>query len=122
MNTKRALAALVCVAGLLLVGCASPLPEEWAARVAAADAVWFPADRDQAYRAVALDAADANQPDVVKTCVKRTWFPFDRDQTASEASMRLLDAGNRQAAVDVAKLMWFPHDRDRTLLQLARTP
>ena len=97
-------------------------PTDWDARLAAADAMSFPMDRDDAYRALALHAARANRPDIVKACVSRTSFPMTRDQAASKAAITLVDMGNRQAAVEVATLMSFPMDRDRTLKQIAARP
>jgi len=101
------------------VVCAS---SDWDARLAAADAMSFPPDRDSAYSAVALDAARANRSDITKACVGRMSFPPARDQAASRAAMTLADLGNRQGAVEVATLMSFPPARDRTLKQIAAKP
>ena len=97
-------------------------PTDWEARLAAADAMSFPMDRDEAYRTLAIHAARANRPDIVKACVSRTSFPMTRDQAASKAAIALVDVGNRQAAVEVADMMSFPMDRDRTLKQIAARP
>lgn len=92
---------------------------DWSARMTAAGAVHATDGRDQAFRAIALDAAAANRPAIVVKCLASMYSNDKMDQTAAAAARGLADAGNDESALKVAWLIRNVDLRDQTLKQVA---
>jgi hypothetical protein len=96
--------------------------DRYAPRLAAAAAVVDPASRVRAYLAIAVDAAEAGQDDVVKKCLAE--YPKkldigDQDEAFYALFIRLAGAGYETEAVEAAKGLPTGLYRDKTLGQLA---
>jgi len=76
--------------------------------------------RDEALKAVALDAAEIGEGEVVKGALGRFTSLNLKDEAASACALKLSAAGQDQAAVDVAKMMMSLDKRDDVLKKIAK--
>ncbi len=110
------------VFGYLTVGCTNHSADdegEFATRLKAAGAVRGTDDREEAFSKIALDAAEANRPEVVMKCLGGISTVDLRDQTASKAAVRLANAGAEKAALKTAGVILNTGLRDETLKRIA---
>jgi hypothetical protein len=116
----------------LIVGCvvsaaagceAKPKPaatlEQLAGRLAAAQQVNNPVERDRALGDVALDAAEAGVDEVTLKAIEPINNPVTRDKVAQDCASRLAKAGKTAAAVEAAKKINNPVTRDRVMKEIA---
>lgn len=91
-----------------------------ASRLEAARAISFMGERDKALAAVAKDAAEAGEAEIVKESINGIQFLDLRDQTKAACALKLNERGHGAAAVEVAKSIQFMNKRDEVLAQLAK--
>jgi len=89
------------------------------ARLHAADSIVSINAADQAYQQIALDAASAGHPDIVKKSLEGIVSISRRDQTAFDAVVRLVRAGNSAGAAEIVDKICSISLRDRAWKFLA---
>jgi len=106
----------------LLAGCKKSEPsrtEDLQPRLGAAMQINSVKDRDDALKAVAVDAASLGAGDIVKQAVGAINNVSLHDETASDCALRLAKARQGNAAKDVAQEINSVQLRDRTFKKMA---
>jgi hypothetical protein len=89
-------------------------------RFNAASAISHGVEKDKALATVALAAAKAGEPDIVKKAIQQIFDRATRDETTHQAATLLAKHGLRKQAVDIAKGIADFSMRNRTLAELAQ--
>lgn len=95
-------------------------PRTLDARVQAAASIVMLETRDEALKAVALDAATDGDIEVVKQALQKMHRVTAKDETASQCAVRLAQAGQIQGAGEVAHMIFYLNVRDQTLQRIVQ--
>lgn len=93
---------------------------ELEARLAAAQQISNPTERDQALAKLSLDASASGAAEVVAKAVQGIGNPSVKDDSAAVAAIQLAGVGKPAEATQIASTISNPTLRDKTLSKLAK--
>ena len=117
---------LILFAGCMHEGAPSPnqtdaLSAQLEGRLNAALAIRGTKQRDDALKAIAIDAAAAVQSDIVIQAIDSFHDWHMKDDAVAVCAAKLSVLGQQQAAVDVASRMYDPNRKDEVMERIARS-
>jgi ribosomal protein L29 len=113
----------VLVVGLALAaGCSPPkqtTPEQFKARLDAADAMSNPGQQEEARKKIAEEAADAGEADVARKAWDKLSNPGTKEELAEACALKFAKRGDLKAARAFADLMSNPGRKEEVLRKIA---
>ncbi len=92
------------------------------ARLSAAKGIMSMGDQCEAFKSIALAAADDGRADVVKRALGGMMLMSEQADAASQSALKLADVGKLSDAVAIAKGICLIDIRNETLRELAERP
>lgn len=123
--TRRPLLPLLATALLILtIGCgnheATEVSQDFAGRLAAAEAISSTVEADQALVTIAIDAGKEGNGTVVRKAIDAMSSTITADSAAAEAAVAMARAGAAMEATKIADLISSTVQRDETLAKIAK--
>lgn len=124
MFDLRIMLALGC--GIIFSGCTQYVKpkvftyEQLNGRLEAANSMSDPGLRNDAYKILAIDAADSQMAEVVLSALGKMNDPGVKNTTASTCAVKLAEKGDQKYATTVALLITDPGIKNDTLAKIAR--
>ncbi len=118
------LAVMVCICMSLFVGCSKDEPvaakkADFAARLKAAGQINVSSEKNIALDALAVNAAEAGDVDVVKKAIGSINMTEERNTAAAKAAQLLSARGDVDEAIEVAGLINMTEQRNEVLAKIA---
>ena len=110
---------------LLVLGCRQEAthqatPDQLKGRLDAAMAMTNVADKCDALAAIAKDAVDANEGEIVKKALDQMTNVAQKNDAAYACALKLSDRGDSQRATEVAKMITNVSQRNEALSKIAK--
>jgi hypothetical protein len=110
---------IICLA--FAPGCSEPkqTPEQFQARLDAADAMGNPGRQEEARKKIVEDAADAGEADVARKAFEKISNPGTKEDLTEACALKFAKRGDVKAAKSFAELMSNPGKKEEVLRKIA---